>query len=188
MDLMTYQDFEELLKSPAGSYYEGRWTYFSEVIDIIKDQDDVNKVLEIGPSFLPVVKDCDIMIKPGADAWGRPAIKAPNEYIHDATIVPWPIKEKEYDVFIALQVWEHLEGKQKEAFNEVMRVSKMAVLSFPYMWDCPKDNANYPEHYMIDEKIIADWTLGVEPQKVIIIPRTGEKVSKGPRIIYFWRF
>lgn len=37
LDLMTYQDFEELLKSPAGPYYEGRWAYFSKVIDIVKD-------------------------------------------------------------------------------------------------------------------------------------------------------
>lgn len=41
---------------------------------------------------------------------------------------------------------------------------------------------------MIDERIIADWTLHIEPEKVIHIPRTGERVSKGPRIIYFWRF
>ena len=95
---------------------------------------------------------------------------------------------KEYDMFIALQVWEHLVGRQREAFNEVMRISKMAILSFPYMWNCPEDNANYPEHHMIDEKIISEWTLGVEPMKIVKIPRTGEKVSKGPRLIYFWRF
>lgn len=188
LELMTYKDFEKLLNSPAGSYYEGRWAYFKEVIDIVKKQDNVNSVLELGPSFLPVVKDCDIMIKPRSDAWGRPSSKAPKEYMHDATVVPWPIKEKEYDIFIALQVWEHLVGKQREAFKEVMRVSKMAILSFPYMWDCPKDNANYPEHHMINESIILDWTLGVEPQKIINVQRTGEKVSKGPRIIYFWRF
>ena len=40
----------------------------------------------------------------------------------------------------------------------------------------------------IDEKIISEWTLGIEPVKVIKIPRTGDRVSKGPRIIYFWKF
>ena len=119
---------------------------------------------------------------------GRPLAIAPKEYLHDATKIPWPIIDKEYDMFIALQVWEHLLGKQKEAFREVMRISRMAILSFPYMWDCPKDNANYPEHHMIDEKIIADWTLNIEPIKVVKILRTGERVSKGPRIIYFWKF
>ena len=188
MDLMTYQDFETLLKGSAGAYYTGRWAYFNDVIQIIESQKDIKKVLELGPSFMPVVKDCDIMLKPEADAWGRPTVKSKKEYYHDATMIPWPVEDKEYDVFIALQVWEHLVGKQKEAFKEVMRTSKKAILSFPYLWDCPKDNANYPEHHMIDEKIISEWTLGIEPEKVIRIPRTGEKVSKGPRIIYFWKF
>jgi hypothetical protein len=30
--------------------------------------------------------------------------------------------------------------------------------------------------------------LNVEPIKIIKIPRTGDRVSKGPRIIYFWKF
>lgn len=188
MELMTYHDFDNLLNGSAGPYYQGRWAYFSEVIKIVESQKDIHKVLELGPSWMPVVKDCDVMVKPEIDVWGRPLVKPPMEYLHDATMIPWPIKDKAYDVFIALQVWEHLGPKQREAFAEVMRISKMAILSFPYKWDCPKDNANYPEHHMIDERIISEWTLGVEPVKIIQIPRTGEKVSKGPRLIYFWRF
>jgi hypothetical protein len=188
MDLINYSDFEELLNSSLGKYYEGRWAYFSEVVNIIQENEGIKKVLELGPSFQTIVKNCDIMVKPENDAWGRPQKHVAKMYEHDATEAPWPIKNKEYDLFIALQVWEHLEGKQKEAFKEVMRTSKMAILSFPYMWDCPKDNANYPEHHMIDEKIISEWTLNVEPIKVVKIPRTGDRVSKGPRIIYFWKF
>ena len=187
MELMTYKDFESLLNSEAGTYYQGRWAYFSEVIEIIKEQSDIDKVLELGPSFMPIVKDSDIMVKPEIDNWGRLITQAPKEYLQDATKIPWPIKDKEYDIFIALQVWEHLFDKQREAFQEVMRISKMAILSFPYLWDCPRDNANYPEHHIIDEKIIANWTLNIEPVRIIKIPRTGERVSKGPRIIYLWK-
>lgn len=188
MDLMNYSDFQELINSSRGKYYEGRWAYFSEVINIIKENQGISKVLELGPSVQTIVKNCDIMVKPENDVWGRPQKCISKEYEHDATLTPWPIRDKKYDMFIALQVWEHLDGKQKEAFKEVMRISKMAILSFPYMWDCPKDNANYPEHHMIDEKIISEWTLNIQPIKIIKIPRTGEKVSKGPRIIYFWKF
>lgn len=188
MDLISYSDFEELLSSSLGKYYEGRWAYFSEVINIIHENEGIRKVLELGPSFQTIVKNCDIMVKPGNDAWGRPQKYVEKEYEHDATVVPWPIKDKEYDLFIALQVWEHLEGKQKETFKEVMRTCKMAILSFPYMWDCPKDNANYPEHHLINEEIISEWTLNIKPIKVVQIPRTGDRVSKGPRIIYFWKF
>ena len=188
MDLISYSDFEELLSSSLSKYYEGRWAYFSEVINIIHENEGISKVLELGPSFQTIVKNSDIMVKPGNDAWGRPQKYVEKIYEHDATVVPWPIKDKEYDLFIALQVWEHLEGKQKEAFKEVMRTCKMAILSFPYMWDCPKDNANYPEHHLINKEIISEWTLNIEPIKVIQIPRTGDRVSKGPRLIYFWKF
>jgi hypothetical protein len=41
---------------------------------------------------------------------------------------------------------------------------------------------------MIDEEIIADWTLNVTPKEVKMIKRTGPGVSKGPRIIYYWEF
>lgn len=56
------------------------------------------------------------------------------------------------------------------------------------MWDIPKENANYPEHHKIDEELINDWTLNKKPKEIIKIKWTGEKISKGPRIIYFWKF
>ncbi len=187
METMTHTDFEALLKGSFGQYYEGRWAYFSEVIGIIRQQDDIKSVLELGPSFQTVVKGCDIMVRPEHDVWGRPE-KYARQYEHDATVTPWPVADKQYDLFIALQVWEHLGPRQKEAFKEVVRISKMAVLSFPYMWICPEDDPNYPEHHMIDESIIAEWTLHIPPVKTVKIPRTGDRVSKGPRIIYFWSF
>lgn len=186
--LMTYEDYRLLLKGDLGRYYEGRWEYFKEVLDIIKSE-KVESVLEIGPAQEPIVKNCDVMIKPGDDMWGRPKNEFfQKEYLHDATEKPWPIEDKYYDLVVALQVWEHLDNKQSKAFREVMRISKMAILSFPYIWDCPKDSRNYPAHHMIDEELISDWTLNVKPEKIIKIPRTGSEVSKGPRIIYFWKF
>ena len=71
---------------------------------------------------------------------------------------PWPINDKQYDLFIALQVWEHLGNKQSRAFREAIRISKAVILSFPYKWNCPKNNANYPEHHEVDEELIGDWT------------------------------
>lgn len=184
---MTYEDYQKLLKGPLGKYYIGRWEYFKEVIGIIKNE-NIQSVLEIGPAQETIVKNCDVMVKPEDDMWGRPKNTFVKEYVHDATESPWPIKDKRYDLVIALQVWEHLDDKQKQAFQEVMRVSKMAIMSFPYMWNCPKDNRNYPAHHLIDEKIIGNWTLNIKPEKIIKIPRTGPEVSKGPRIIYFWKF
>lgn len=68
---MTHEDYQLLLKGDLGKYYEGRWEYFKEVIEIIKNE-EIKSVLEIGPAQEPIVKNCDVMIKPEDDMWGRP--------------------------------------------------------------------------------------------------------------------
>lgn len=145
-------------------------------------------MLELGPGKHTIVKRCDVMVKPEDDAWGRPISEVEQVLLHDATEKPWPVGDKQYAMFTALQVWEHLGNKQSRAFREVMRISKSAVLSFPYKWKCPKTNANYPEHQMIDEELIGDRTLNVRAEQVTRTGRTGPKVSKGPRITYYWEF
>lgn len=185
MECINYDDFNELSK-PHEEYYLGRWAYFQEVIKMVNDINP-NSVLELGPALFTVVKNSDIMRKPEIDVWGIPPKIQATEYLHDATKTPWPIDQK-YDLFIALQVFEHLVESQIQAFQEVKRIAKYAILSLPYKWDCPKDNANYPEHHMIDENIILEWTKGEAPQKWVYIERTGAKVSKGERIIGLWTF
>jgi hypothetical protein len=184
---MSYKDYEELLSGPRGEYYTGRWEYFKEVIKIIQNE-NVGSVLELGPGLLPIVKNSDVIMNPQEDSFGRPQDICGKVFSFDATIKPWPIMEKQYDLFIALQVWEHLDNKQSRAFREVMRISKMAILSFPYHWDGGEEKLSHRAHRDIDRELIEDWTLNVKPEKIIEIPRTGSEFSKGPRIIYFWRF
>ena len=185
MECICFDDFTELCK-PNEEYYLGRWAYFQEVIKMVEEIKP-QSVLELGPALFTVVKNSDIMRKPEIDKWGIPKNVQANEYLHDAAITPWPIS-KTYDLFIALQVFEHLTDSQTRAFQEVKRIARHAVLSLPYKWDCPRDNANYPEHHMIDENTILEWTRGEAPQKWVYIERTGERVSKGERIIGLWRF
>lgn len=161
---ITYAEFEKFAQKHK--YYIGRWEYFEKVIDIVK-RESPKTALEIGPYLLPIIKNADTM-----------DIKAyyPNlTFLHDATDVPWPIKDGQYDICIALQVWEHFVDKHQDAFKEVMRVSKKAILSFPYKWYSPLD----PIHHNIDDKKIAEWTLNVRPEEVIKL---------GSRIIYFFDF
>lgn len=188
METMTHDDFRQLLADPKlGKYYIGRWEYFKHVINLV-DLVKPESVLELGPGQHTIVKKCDVMLKPEDDRWGRPINDIERIYRYNATEKPWPIEDKAYDLFIALQVWEHMDNKQNRAFREVMRIARAAVLSFPYMWDCPKDNANYPAHHMIDEDLIGDWTLNIKPERVVKIPSTGKHLTKGPRLVYFWRF
>jgi hypothetical protein len=187
IDLMTYDDFESLLRGPRGEYYAGRWEYYREVIRIV-DELRPERVLELGPGLMPVVKNADVMINPEEDPYGRPPRTGGTVIRFDATRKPWPVADKAYDLFIALQVWEHLDNKQSRAFREARRVARAAILSFPWLWECGQDLALLRAHDDIDEELIADWTLGVKPLKRIEIKRTGEHFSKGPRLIYFWKF
>jgi len=185
MNVITYEEFVEFSK--GNYYYDGRWAYFLEVIKIIQEKKP-NTVLELGPSFFTVAKDSDIMYKPEIDSWGIPSVVKGISYAHDATVFPWPIQDKQYDMFIALQVFEHLDNKQKGAFQEAKRIARSIILSLPYKWDCPKDNPHYPSHHMIDENTILEWANGEAPQKAIYIERTGDRISKGERIICYWEF
>ena len=187
METIDFTDFQNLLHGPMGTYYTGRWDYFKVVIDIV-NRLKPQSVLELGPGQHTIVKLCDVMLKPQDDAWGRPLNPTSQVILHNATEKPWPVADKQYDLFIALQVWEHLDNKQSRAFREVMRVSRAAILSFPYLWDVPTESRNYPAHHLVDEELIGDWTLQAPPEQVVKIPRTGPEVSKGPRIIYFWQF
>lgn len=169
---ITVEEYQDLaLKNP---YWIGRWPYMSKVVELIKNLpiNESSAVLELGAYECPIVKDSDIMdITDFILEYKNPT---PNiKYNWDATNVPWPIEDKKYTLFIALQVWEHLNGKQKEAFEEVIRVSKYAILSFPYNWkNCIGDC-----HYGITDEIIAEWTLFKKAKDIVLV---------GNRIIYLF--
>jgi hypothetical protein len=160
---ISYSDF--CVAKDRDDYYRGRWNYLTRVIKLVEEESP-EKVLELGPRSLPVVKGSDTM---DFQSHGQKLT-----YMHDAKTIPWPVEDKKYDMFIALQVWEHLDGRQKEAFREVMRTSRTAILSFPYKRHFPGDC-----HHGIDEEKIEEWTIGSVPEKVTRV---------GPAIIYFFRF
>lgn len=162
-ETITYGEFRKMKEKDH--YYEGRWDYMRKVMDIAK-KESPKKVLELGPRRMPVVK--------GADTMDMQYHGHELTYAHDARTIPWPVEDRKYDMFIALQVWEHLEGKQAEAFIEVMRISKSAIMSFPYKRYFPGDC-----HHDVDEKVISGWTLNKRPEKII---------KAGPVIVYFFRF
>lgn len=98
------------------------------------------------------------------------------------------ILNKQYDLLIALQVWEHLDNKQTRAFRELKRVAKRAILSFPYEWTGGEQKPSHRAHRDIDKALISDWTLNIPPREIIEIPRTSPGFSKGKRLIYYWVF
>lgn len=185
--LLSFDDYQMMLGGSHAEYYIGRWEYYKKVIDLIRRL-EVSNVLELGPGFLPIVPSSDVMLSPEDDKYGRPDGVEGRVIIQDATIKSWPIPDKHYDLFIALQVWEHLDNKQQRAFREVRRISKRAILSFPYRWSGGDQSSLHRAHRDIDKELIGDWTLNTTPVEIVEIPRTGPEFSKGERLIYYWEF
>jgi hypothetical protein len=168
IDRLVKADFDIALS--RDSYYRGRWDYYNEAADLgLATQP--NNCLELGCHTLPLYKQSVTM---DVDATRNPAV------IHNAETTPWPFDDKQFDLFVALQVWEHLGDRQVAAFNEVRRVAKTAVLSFPLMW---MDEPLTDFHHGITMEKIAGWTMNVAPQKVVIMPPWSHK-----RAIYMFDF
>ncbi len=163
---LTERRFRELeAKDP---YYKGRWEYYATVTDIVRRlKPPPTSCLEIGAYRLPVLAGSDTMdIKDHLST---------TTYVHDAGSTPWPIPDKTYDLAIALQIWEHLEGRQVQAFSELRRVAKRAVMSFPLEWNRPGNVT----HHGITEDQILEWVHGLKPVHRHIV---GSRTS--PRLIY----
>ena len=164
---VTYADYVVAArKQPA--YFRGRWPLIAATLAMIQPllPDDPARVLELGPMHMPLVPGSDTMeLASMAEHVGRQPT-----YTHDATVAPWPIEGDRYDLFIALQVFEHLGPHdpgvgQRHAWAEVCRVARAAVISLPYLWDC-RDASNC--HGGITRETIASWT-GRQPDDDIVL-------------------
>lgn len=152
------------------TYYKDRWPYYEEAIDLAMKFNPTS-VLELGCMTLPLFRNSVTMdVSQGCNP----------KILHDATKTPWPIPDKAFDLFMALQVWEHLGTQQVEAFREVRRVSNIAILSFPLMWKT-KDPKSVHSTVSMDQ--IGEWTLNHPPEKVVVMPPWATK-----RAIYVFDF
>ena len=129
---LTESEFTEM--TAQFPYYKGRWVYVSKALGQVETlirRRGARTALELGVPLRPIVVGADAM-----DITAGPHVDpAVPMTIHDATQAPWPVGDKAYDVFIALQVFEHLRDRQREAFLEVRRIARHAVISLPIDWE-----------------------------------------------------
>lgn len=133
-------------------YYAGRWDYYEAAAGFCRliphwTSSPASDVLEIGPYRLPLVVGCDTLDNQDH------GLKL--TYEHDATKTPWPIASRRYRLLVGLQVWEHLDGRQRAAWREARRVADWAVLSLPYLWP---PGAGDADHVGISLDTIRGWT------------------------------
>ncbi len=147
----------------ADPYYKGRWRYTSvalaEAAKLIV-RDDLRTALEVGAPVKPILTGAHVMdyrlreeLDPSVDIT-----------VHDATKVPWPFEDKQFGLFIALQVFEHLGKRQPDAFGEVRRVARHAIISLPIGWDMG-DPKNI--HHKIPEERVLSWFAPTVPTRIL---------------------
>jgi len=172
IEYIKHDVFKKLLELDP-KYYQHRWSYFQDVIYILKKTNiEFKNAVDLGTYLQSIIKNGHtIDIKNRGDT----------TYIFDANdISKWKqIEDKQYDLFIGMQVFEHLE-KQNEIWKEVTRISNHAIISLPYMWNCYGDS-----HHGINEEVIYKWTK-MTPKYSLI--SGGDEQSKAKRIICFYSF
>ena len=155
MELITYERYSKKVEKLKDRYWlkskDVRWNYMLPVLRIIKEINP-ETAIELGTHKVSLMNFSDT-IALEIETVDPDNIKN-NNFIFDASKTPWPIEDKKYDLFVALQVLEHLGPNQEKVFSEIKRISKNVIISLPYKWNCPDDK----EHHMIDDIVINKWT------------------------------
>jgi hypothetical protein len=170
--VITEAEFEEVAATDP-VYYRGRRGYVSaaaRAADELIATHDLATALELGPNSLPLIVGADVMERrepPGLRSAGR-------LMLHDARVTPWPVVDRAYDLFVALQVFEHLGDRQAAAFREVRRVARHAIISLPIDWVMadPTDS-----HHQLSHERVLSWFAPVEPSRVIDTGRAPRRRS-----------
>lgn len=135
---LTQDEFTRKTKELEGGHWTpksiaDRWDYHSRVVELIKSLqiDDARKILEMGTMGITCVHGGDTIDY--EERWGFPG-KSPT-IVHDARKLPWPIADKQYELFIALRVFQHLVPVQRECVREALRIAKRMILVVPSTYD-----------------------------------------------------
>ena len=159
--MLTRAEFREL--RTAAPYYRGREHYMAAAATIADDliaRHHLTSALELGCHMRPIVTGADVI------EWRPPDdLRAAGRIIvHDATAAPWPVEDGAYGLFVALQVFEHLNDGQRVAFGEVCRVARHAIISLPIDWQM-SDPKNC--HHMISVEKALSWFAPHVPTRIV---------------------
>lgn len=152
--IITKAEYDNKLKRLDNPYWnrsaDRRWSYMKPVIDELHNI-QFETILEIGAYKVNLTSLSDNMdlSKKYVDL-----DNINNKFYKQDACDPWTeIEDEYYDVVLALQVFEHLNNRQYEAFQEIKRCSVQAIITIPWMWNCPEDI----HHHMIGEEHCLKW-------------------------------
>lgn len=159
---LSKENYDILSKKLAGTHWseetiDTRWDYHNRVIELIKALNITKSsdVLELGTMGISCVIDSKTMDY--AERWNFPG-KNPT-HLHDARVFPWPIHDKQYELFIALRVYQHLTPVQKDAVLEAVRIAKKVIIVVPEVYH----NEVLPNATGITYRDFCNFLNGIHP-------------------------
>lgn len=108
---------------------EVRWEYHKLISDLVAELNPLN-ILEAGTMGVKISSKSDTLEYDVQDVW-KVKKKLKPTYYHDLTNIPYPIVDRQYDLFIAIRVYQHLQGDLKTYFKELIRISNQVILGLP---------------------------------------------------------
>ncbi len=176
ISFLTKEEYLRTTKLLEGGHWtpdtiNTRWDYHCRVIELIKavKLNSASIALEMGTMGVSCVKGSATIDY--AERWNFPG-KEPT-YLHDARIVPWPVKDKQYELFVALRVYQHLAPYHKECILEAMRIAKKVILVVPATYT----NKVLPDSAGITYVEFVHYLNGIHPN--LYLP-----TAHGP--LYYW--
>jgi len=139
LKIINFQDFTRKVKKfkirfPRDDHWDvSRWSYYEDVVNLILSSNlrYATKVLEIGPMGIPIFDSSETM------DWKVPEANWPIDsptYVHNGKRTPWPFRDNQFDLVIALRVFQHLSPFQREAFLEAERISRNLIIVVPAVY------------------------------------------------------
>jgi hypothetical protein len=111
---------------PAQPKSIDRWNYHEKAVEILKEINP-KTILEAGSMGIFLTNESD-SIDLDMPEWGWRLTYKPT-YTYDLTKMPWkPIKDKQYDVFVALRVFHHMYDEARY-LKEMERISNKIILA-----------------------------------------------------------
>jgi len=126
----TYFELAEKFKAVNYAHWKTsipRWEYHEECVRFLKTL-KFKSVLEAGTMAISLMSNSDTIDFDLPKAQWKLCYTP--TYHHNLKILPWPISDKKYDLFIALRVFHHF-GYPKLYFDEMKRVTKSIILALP---------------------------------------------------------
>lgn len=129
LDFITAADLQaQGSKDPKyWSNWRDRWPYTRRATEILATLPirSAKHVLELGTMGVQAVKGSTTLDYPSEDQWKDRFVP---DVAHDARGTPWPFRDDEFDVVVALRVFQHLKPNQREALDEALRVAPVVLM------------------------------------------------------------